>query len=175
LDAVLEKQIKKLKSGDTDAFDKVYEMTYRKIYFVVLPILRDRALTEDIIQDTYIKLLEKLDNYQANNALAYILTIAKNLALNEYNRRKREIRDIDFDSREFSFAEYLEIDAVNRDLIESALKVLSINEKNVFLLHNLENLTHREISLMLEMPLGTITWTYQQAIKKMRKHLEGLK
>jgi len=170
---MLEKQIKKLKSGETNAFDKVYEMTYRKIYFVVLPILRDRSLTEDIIQDTYLKFLDKLYTYDAKNTLAYILTIARNLALNEYNRRKRETRDVDLDDTIFSLDNYLEISVANQELITNALSVLSVTERNIFLLHNLENLTHREISEILDIPLGTVTWTYSQAIKKMQKKLEG--
>jgi len=40
------------------------------------------------------------------------------------------------------------------------------------LLHVIENMRHREISMILDKPLGTITWTYQQAVKKMRKYLK---
>ncbi len=173
LDLQLEGYIKKLKNGDSTAFDMIYECTYRKVFFLVLPILKDRALAEDIMQDTYLKFLEKLYDYKAKNSLAYLLTIAKNLAINEYNKRKREVKDIDLDSSAFAYDAYLEFSAQNEELIRSALSVLSQVEKNVFLLHNLENLTHREIALILEKPLGTITWTYQQAVKKMRKHLEG--
>ncbi len=174
MDALLEIQIKKLKNGEKEAFDKVYEMTYRKIYFVVLPILRDRSLTEDIVQDTYLKFLDKLYEYEARNSFAYILTIARNLALNEYNRRKREIKDIDLENEAFSLEEYLEVSAEKKDLIKIALSVLSDKEKDIFLLHNLENLAHREIAEILDIPLGTVTWSYQQAIKKMRKKLEEL-
>ncbi len=173
MDLALETEIRKLKSGDSSAFDKVYEMTYRKIFFLVLPILKDRALAEDIVQDTYLKFLEKLYDYQNRNSLAYILTIAKNLAINEYNKRKREVRDVDMNTKAFALDEYLEIDAVNEETIKSALGVLDQDERNVFLLHNLENLTHREIALIIDKPLGTVTWIHQQAIKKMRKHLKG--
>ena len=173
LDLNLERHVASLKSGDSKAFDKIYEMTYRKIYFVVLPILRDRSLTEDIMQDTYLKFLEKINSYKAKNTLAYILTIARNLALNEYNRRKRETKDIDLGSDIFSVDTMLEISAANKELILSALAVLDPVEKDIFLLHNLENMTHREIALVLDKPLGTVTWIYQKAIKKMRMHLEG--
>ncbi len=171
MDFNLENYIQKLKSGDNEAFDKIYELTYRKIFFIVLPILRDKALTEDIMQDTYLKFLEKLYDYKTKNSLAYILTIAKNLAINEYNKRKREVKVVDSDMDAFSYDEYLEISAANEELIKSALKILKKKERNIFLLHNIENLTHREIALILNIPLGTVTWTYQQAIRKMRKHL----
>lgn len=173
MDVKLEKYIKKLKSGDSQAFDEIYEMTYRKIYFIVLPILRDRSLAEDIMQDTYLKFLEKLYDYKANNSLAYLLTIAKNLAINEYNKRKRVTQEIDLDMSTFAYDEHLELKAGNEEMIRSALGVLNQVEKNVFLLHTLENLTHREISLIMDKPLGTVTWTYQQAIKKMQNHLKG--
>ena len=172
LDLNLEKYIRQLKSGNKDAFDKIYELTYRKIFFIVLPILKDRSLAEDIIQDTYLKFLEKLYDYNAKNSLAYILTIAKNLAFNKYKKRKREIKVFESDMDNFSFDTYLEISVENEELIKSALKELNNTERNIFLLHNLENLKHREIALILNKPLGTVTWVYQQAIRKMRKHLK---
>jgi RNA polymerase sigma-70 factor (ECF subfamily) len=166
--------IKRLGAGDEAAFDMIYQLTYRKIYFLVLPILRDKALAEDIMQDTYLKFLEKLYSYKAKNSLAYILTIARNLAINEYNKRKRVTKVEDEDINLFSFDEYLEISVENKDLITKALSVLNEFERNVFLLHELENLKHREIAVILNKPIGTITWTYQQAIKKMRAHLDGM-
>ncbi len=172
LDKNLEEYIQKLKLGDSSAFDEIYQLTYRKIFFVVLPILRDRSLTEDIMQDTYLKFLEKLYQYKATNSLAYILTIARNLALNEYNKRKREVKVVDSDMDQFCIADHIEIGIENKELIQSALDVLNDLERNVFILHTIEDLRHREIALILNKPLGSITWTYQQAIKKMRKHLK---
>ena len=172
LDDNLEKYIKMFKNGDQEAFDIIYKLTYRKIFFIVLPILKDKALAEDIMQDTYLKFLDKIYSYNAKNSLAYILTIAKNLAINEYNKRKREVRIIDSDIDNFSYDAFLELSASNEEMIKSALSVLNNQEKNVFLLHNLENLRHREIALILNKPIGTITWIYQQAVKKMKNHIK---
>lgn len=175
MDLILEFHVKKLKSGDRRAFDDIYQMTHRKIYFVALSILKDRALAEDIVQDTYLKYLDKLYQYTQKNTLSYLLTIARNLALNEYNRRKREIRDLDLDAPAFSYDQFIEITAERKELIQKALGMLNETERNIFLLHVLEKMTHREIAMILDKPLGTITWTYQQAIRKMKRHLEGEK
>ncbi|MCK5732129.1 MAG: sigma-70 family RNA polymerase sigma factor, partial [Tenericutes bacterium] len=86
----------------------------------------------------------------------------------------REFRIYDIETYNFKYDEFIEVSAENEELIKSALSILKDFEKNVFLLHVLENLRHREIALILQKPIGTITWTYQQAIKKMRKHLKGL-
>lgn len=173
MDLYLESSIKRLKKGDQSAFNDIYEHTYRKIYFIVLPIVKDKSLAEDIMQDTYLKFLEKLYDYNEKNALAFILTIARNLAINMYNKRKREYTYNAMDIDHFSYDDFIELKMENQEMIQSALSILNKTEKNIFLLHNLENLKHKEIALILDKPLGTITWTYQQAIKKMRKYLKG--
>lgn len=173
LDISLEKLVRQLKKGNADAFDHIYQMTYRKIFFVVLPIVRDKSLAEDIMQDTYLKFLEKLYDYQNNNTLAYILTIAKNLAKNEYNRRKREQKVEPEEMTNFGFDDYIEIKEENRELINKGLSVLNAAERNIVLLHVLEGLKHKDIAMILDMPLGTVTWSYQQALKKMRQVLKG--
>jgi len=166
----LEALVKLLKQGDETAFPKLYNETYRQLFFVVLPIIRDKSLAEDIIQDTYLKFLEKLSDYQAKNVFSYLITIAKNLAINEYNRRKKTVKIDDFN--EFSYYDHVEIKEEMNEAILKALAILERDEKDVFLLHVLENLTHKEIAAIMEKPMGTISWLYAKAIKKMKIYLK---
>ena len=166
----LEALVKLLKQGDETAFPKLYNETYRQLFFVVLPIIRDKSLAEDIIQDTYLKFLEKLSDYQAKNVFSYLITIAKNLAINEYNRRKKTVKIDDFN--EFSYYDHVEIKEEMNEMILKALAILDRDEKDVFLLHVLENLTHKEIAAIIEKPIGTISWLYAKAIKKMKIYLK---
>lgn len=166
----LDRLVSRLKKGDVQVFDKIYELTYRKVYFKIIPILRDVSLAEDIMQDTYIKLLKTIQSYRQNNFVGYLLTIARNLALNELKRRKREIHteDITDDYSHFHFQSLVETKVENRDLIDRALSVLDCEEKNIVLLHDLENLKHKDIAAIIDKPLGTVTWLYSRAIKKIR-------
>jgi len=170
----LNQLVRELKNGNMSVFDKIYQETYRKVYFIVLNVLHDQHLTEDIIQDTYLKMIDSIQNYEEKNFLAYLLTIAKNLAYNEYNRRKRvTYTEEDLDTfTEVHLEDYIEINIEKRELITKALSCLDSAEKNVFLLYTIENLTHKEISLLLEKPIGTITWIYQKALKKIRRTLK---
>ncbi len=170
----LNRLVRRLKQGDQSVFDSIYELTYRQVFFVILPILNDRQLTEDIMQDTYLKMLKSLQNYKEKNFLAYLLTIARNLAINAYNRRKREtfIDCIEIGDSEYSFMDQVELNAEKADLIRKMLDCLDEAEKNVILLYNIENLTHREIAMILDKPLGTITWIYQKAVTKLKKRFK---
>ncbi|MFA6647947.1 MAG: hypothetical protein WCS32_04860, partial [Candidatus Izemoplasmatales bacterium] len=62
--ANLESLVRDYRSGDNSAFEKIYNSTYRQIFFVVVPIVKDRSLAEDIVQDTYLKFIEKVDDYK---------------------------------------------------------------------------------------------------------------
>ena len=163
--------VRRLKRGDEAAFKELYNGSYRQVFFVVLPIIRDKALAEDIVQDTYLKFLEKLNDYRIKNVLSYLITIGKNLAINEYNKRKRITKVDDFS--DFSYYDHIEIKLERKEAIQKALSILEKDELDIFLLHVLEGLTHRELSVIMDKPLGTVSWIYAKAVKKMKEYLKG--
>ncbi|MDY0317718.1 MAG: RNA polymerase sigma factor [Candidatus Izemoplasmatales bacterium] len=163
--------VRRLKRGDEAAFKELYNGSYRQVFFVVLPIIRDKALAEDIVQDTYLKFLEKLNDYKDKNVLSYLITIGKNLAINEYNKRKRITKVDDFS--DFSYYDHIEIKLERKEAIQKALSILEKDELDIFLLHVLEGLTHRELSVIMDKPLGTVSWIYAKAVKKMKEYLKG--
>lgn len=171
LNADLEKLVKDFRSGDESAFPKIYQATHRQLFFVILPIIRDKSLAEDIIQDTYLVFLKKIDEYKQKNLLAYLITIAKNRAINEYNRRKKVSKVEDFS--DFSYFDHVEFKAETKELVFLALEELELEEKNIFLLHVLEDLTFKEIAYIVDKPQGTVGWLYSKAVKKMKRRLEN--
>lgn len=87
----IEAQMDKFKHGDELAFIEIYEATKHIVFATALNILKDYALAEDIMQDTYIKMRASVCSYQSNtNPVAWIVTISRNLSLNLYKQRKRE-------------------------------------------------------------------------------------
>jgi RNA polymerase sigma-70 factor (ECF subfamily) len=169
--ASLQILVNRLKNGDKEAFDLIYENTHRQIFFVVLPIVNDRLSAEDIVQDTYIKFLENIENYRNKNLLAYLITIGKNLAINEYHKKNRIVKVENFD--DFAYSDLIEYKVEAQEAIQKALSILDNQERNIFLLHVLESLTFKEIALIINKPIGTVTWMYQKARRKMKVYLRG--
>ena len=60
----LEKKISKLKNGDVNAFDYIYEYTNRSVYFTIFYIVNDKMYAEDILQDTYIRAISVITQYE---------------------------------------------------------------------------------------------------------------
>ena len=162
--------VKQLQNGNIEVFDDIYYQTKNIVYYSIFIILKDYQLSEDIMQDTYLKALNKIHTYKRKaHFKSWLVTIAKNLAINEFNRRKREML-IDISDQEYIFGSTAST-SENEVLITQIFKILSDTEKEVVLLHVVGDLKHREIAAILNKPLGTVTWTYNQAIKKLRNYI----
>ena len=89
--ALLENKIEAFRAGEHSAFDYIYECTNRAVYFAALYILHDKGYAEDVMQETYMRALSAIDNYTpGTNFTAWLVKIAKNLALNDIKKRQRE-------------------------------------------------------------------------------------
>jgi len=167
----LEKAILRLREGDSNALSDVYEITSRGVFTFVLPILHDYQLAEDVMQQTYVTAYENIQSYQpGTNARNWLLTIAKNMALTEIKKRKREV-SYDFSQDNRPDGVYF-LGNVDSPTIALANKVLAEDEFNIVIMYAVGEYKHREIAEFLHIPLGTVTWKYNNALKKMRKAIE---
>jgi len=164
----LNRAVARLKKGDQSAFDEVYNYTKTKVFYTILAMVHDYALSEDIMQDAYIKMLESLPSYRRLGSFeGWLLTIARNLALNVLRDRKRTQHvdpqtDGDWFGSTGSVAE-------SQAEIAEWLGHLNDVEKEIVIRHAVLEETHKSIAKAMGKPLGTVTWTYQNALQKIRR------
>ncbi len=167
---MLDKLIRKFVNGDTSAFEELYRQTRKSVYYVALSILRDRALAEDVMQNTYLNILKNISKYQlGTNASAWIFRIARNEALNLKKSRSRELC-VDERENDGIFGTYQQDEY--GALIDLARRILTEDEFMIVMLVTASGYKRREIAKMLDSPTSTITWKYNEALAKMRKSLE---
>lgn len=156
--------IKELKENNLENFDKFYELTKRQIYVTIMPILKNKETVEDIMQDTYMRFLQNIHKYKENtNVIAFIVTIARNLSINHYNKNKKLI------NYDLSLYQDQIIEEKDTPLMDLVYETLDKDELEVFILHVIDELKHKEIAKITKKPLGTITWIYNKAVKKLKK------
>lgn len=163
----LNKLVKRLQNGEMEFFDEIYYETKSIVYYTILTIVKDHSLSEDLMQDTYLKALNKIHTFKPRFSFkSWIVVIGRNLALNEYNRRKRELSfDPSTDEYIFGSQESLsEKQLIVKELVEKLNPV----EREIVLLHVVGDLKHREVADIVGKPLGTVTWMYNEAIKKLK-------
>lgn len=166
---MLNKLMKQLINGDDRAFDQIYAQTRKAVYYVALSVLRERSLAEDIMQSTYIKVLKNANSYQiGTNANAWILTIVKNEALNLKRYRGRE-QSVDERDNVALFGS--ETTSDYGLLIDMARRTLPDDEFTILMLVAACGYKRREVAQIVNMPVSTVTWKYNNAIGSMRRQL----
>lgn len=157
--------------GDEVAFEELYNQTRSGLYSFILSICKNHHLAEDVMQNTYIRIRLSANMYKAgSNTLAWIYTIAKNLTFNELNKQKHEL-SIDFDDKGSKIGgQYTIDDKVSSPLLNVMKKVLNESEAQIISLHLISGFKHREIAEMLDKPLGTVLWTYKNALNKIKNN-----
>jgi RNA polymerase sigma-70 factor (ECF subfamily) len=159
VDALIEKS--------EDAFEYIYHETKHSVYALIVSIVKSRVLAEDIMQETYIKMISSIKQYQkGRNFKTWLLTIARNLAIDEYRKKQKETL-IDITEQEFIFPS-VHASGEESLLIRELLQLMTDEERQVFLLHVVDDIKHKEIAKIMNKPLGTILWLYQKALKKVK-------
>ncbi|NLF48691.1 MAG: RNA polymerase sigma factor [Acholeplasmataceae bacterium] len=161
--------IKRIQQQDDTAFESLYHQTRYSVYAIIYAITQNPHDIEDLMQETYMRMLKSLNQYDGKaNFKTWLLSIAKNLAIDHYRKQKR-IQVVDIQEQESIFPSQT---PNQYSLYESRkyLSILSIEERTVVLLKTIDRMKHHEIAELLKKPLGTIMWVYNNAIKKMRAY-----
>lgn len=166
-DDIEEGWILQIAQGSSQAFEKLYRASDRIVYAYALSILKHPQDAEDVMQDSYLKIRASCTQYKAQGKpLAWILTIVRNFCLMKLRQRNRKEEDLDkLDA--FSYVE----DPEDRFVLQSALKILKEDERNILLLHAVSGLKFREIAQGIEISLSTVLSKYHRALKKLKTYL----
>jgi RNA polymerase sigma-70 factor (ECF subfamily) len=147
-------------------FDEFYNLTKKNVFFTIIAIVKDNYVVDDLMQDTYMKFLENINNYKSKSINAYLSTIARNLAINYYNKEKRIIHNDEI-------IDYVQSDdkTPNYEYIEvlEMLKTLDDTSREIVILHTINDLKFKEIAKIVDKPLGTVLWIYNKAIKELKR------
>lgn len=165
---LLENCMSHLKDGQIDAIDGIYMVMSRTVYLLALSVLKNTEKAKDIMQETFVKVLEKIDKYELHtNAAAWISKIARNLSINEY---KKSMRNVNIDLYDEKLI-HSGADLVNDLKLLKALDGLTVEEREIAMLYTVERYKHKEIALIVDKPLGTVLWIYNRALKKLKKQM----
>ena len=162
--------IEKLLNGELSYFNEFYEKTKYKLFYNILAILKDPVLSEDALQETYLKFLNNLNKLKKEkNILGYLMVVSRNVALDMLKKSSREVQIDDYN---LSLVNDNGINFEYSNILLKVKEILSDMEFQIFILHVINEMTHKEISRLLKKPLGSITWTYNNALKKLKKGLK---
>lgn len=160
------------KLGRDEAFKMLMEKYKTPIYSYALNMLGDEAKAGDVFQEVFIKIFENLKNYRPEGKFkSWIFKMASNRVM-DYFRQKKET---DFDENKQASSDHAPADILIKkeksENLKKALDKLSATDREIIYLKEYGQMTFREISQIMDMPLGTVLAKANRSIKKLRNFL----
>jgi RNA polymerase sigma-70 factor (ECF subfamily) len=170
--------VRRARDGDDGAFGVIVE-TYRdRLFGLALGIVRNRSAAEDVVQEAFIKAYQNLKRFRGEASIyTWLYRIAVNTAHNHLRKVSRR-PGVDFDE----VAPFIEArqpnpaeSAVHSEMgeaINDAISQLPPRQREVFILHYFEQMTHREIAETLGVTEGAVKANFFHAVQKLKGALK---
>ena len=167
----------RISSSRNYAFNLIIRKYQQKLYWHIRKIIIDHDDTDDVIQNTFIKIWRHLDNFKEDAQLyTWLYRIATNEALTFLKQKKRNFF-IPFSNVEHQLSKSLEADSYYKgDEIQLKLQqaILTLPEKQriVFNMKYFDEMKYEEMSKILETSVGALKASYHHAVKKIEDFLK---
>lgn len=177
--------IELLKQGDEGAFKAIVEQWQDMVYNTILGIVQNETEAEDLAQDVFIKVFEKISGFKGDSKFStWLYRIATTTALDHLRSKKRKKR--------FGFLQSLSgggtdekeqvpdfhhpgVSLDNKEraaVLFKAIEALPENQKTAYTLHKLEGLSYRDVSEVLNTTVSAVESLMSRANQNLRKQLE---
>jgi RNA polymerase sigma-70 factor (ECF subfamily) len=168
--------VERVRAGDNEAFGLLVRRYSKRALSVAYRVLEHPEDAEDLVQDTFLVALEKIDTFRADRAFApWLFRILINRGLNARKARwVRRTSEIPADAPAAGgtpekHTERLEL----RERVSAALAEMAEPRRTIVKLYELEGFSGPEIAEMLGLATGTIRWHLFHARSTLRDLLEA--
>ena len=160
-----------LKAKNHEAIDLLYDNYADTLFGIIRNIVRDDDLAADVLQDSFVKIWQKGDQYDPSKArlFTWLLRICRNTAIDKYrsvtSRGEKEIHTSD------SFVHIGGSKSADMSLMDMEDQVNKLEHKYSVVIHSLffQGMTQKEASERLDIPIGTVKTRLRFALNKLRK------
>jgi RNA polymerase sigma-70 factor (ECF subfamily) len=163
-----------LASGNPDDAAAFVRRFQSRVYGLALTIVRDPDLADDVAQETFLRAWRHAGTYDARRGRvpAWLLTIARNLAIDRVRMRGATPTDPDVIASELDIATQASMpDVAERDRTRRAVAALPDDQRRALVLAVYGGRTAQEISELDHVPLGTVKTRIRAGMLKLRETL----
>ncbi len=168
-------------SGNRKAFVQLIKQYEGLVLHIVTPLIGINEDREDICQDVFIKVYEKLRTFQFNSKLStWIGNIAYNTSINYLQKKKNillgnitspenELSQLEIENIEMDNPEKISIRHEDIEQLNKSINMLMELQKTILLLFYQDEMSLAEIGKVLEMPLNTVKSHLYRAKKSLKE------
>lgn len=171
--------IEKIQLGDNQAFDELVVQYLPLVYRYLIRLTNDVTLAEDLAQEAFVRAWQSIKHFDSSRPFRpWLLNIARNAAFDVLRRKKvapfsslstsEQLGVISIADQSLTPKEAAEQNETT-SFVKNILDRLSATEKEVLVLHYLEELKVSEIATILNLPLETIRTRLRRAREAFRQ------
>ncbi|MFL2600254.1 MAG: RNA polymerase sigma factor [Flavobacteriaceae bacterium] len=159
------------------AFNNLVEQYKEQLYWVIRKVLLNHDDTDDVLQNTFMKIYLNIDNFNQNSKLfTWMYRIAINESINFINKKSKQVG--------LSNSEYIEEEAkkLESDVyfdgnkaelkLQKTISTLPPKQRMIFSMRYFDEMPFKQISKILSTTEGALRASYHQAVKKIKNELE---
>jgi RNA polymerase sigma-70 factor (ECF subfamily) len=166
-------------TGSEVAFKKLVHMYYKDAYAIALVRTHNQDAALNISQEAFIRIYKNIKSFDFNHPFkAWLYTIVKNLCINYWQRRRKKWTVFTDFFLKPSYPSVLiteSTDSIDQEetkkIVWKGLNQLKPEDKDIILLKDFEDFSYKEISELLDIPLGTVMSRLFHARKKLAQIL----
>ena len=169
---------------DHAAFEQVYRLTSAHLYGVALRILTRKDLAEEVLQEAYVNVWNQANSYAAGLAtpMTWLISVVRNKALDWLRHNKiadestRALSDDDDQAQhivdERADPAALFPQATEKSGLRHCMATLEAAQRQSLALAYYDGLSHAELAVHLQAPLGTVKAWVRRGLEKLKKCLD---
>jgi RNA polymerase sigma-70 factor (ECF subfamily) len=167
MDPTFGRVIERWRAGDRDAFEEVMDRYGLPLLRTARLILRDEALAEDAVQETFLKAWQRIGSLHDDDPGPWLTRIAMNESISAYRRRHR------FQALAERFGRLggakREVSSEARLDLAHALDQLTTEQRAAIALHYYQDLSVDETARALKVPVDTMKSRLKTALRRLRE------
>ncbi|RUO64820.1 RNA polymerase sigma factor [Idiomarina ramblicola] len=157
--------------GDVDAFQRLYYLHIKQVYGLVLRLCADKSLADDLVQEVFVQLWQKLGSFRGDSKFStWLYRVTTNICLTEMRKQKRWFAKLTSDSHDVS--EQVSEGGLDMSQLDKLILKLPEQTRQVFVLHALQGESHQQIADWLGIAIGTSKAQFHRARKRLEEWLQ---
>jgi RNA polymerase sigma-70 factor (ECF subfamily) len=169
------KIIKGCSKGDRQAQEVLYQQYSGQMYMICLRYSKEQQEAEDILQEAFIKVFDKIKSFRGDSSLGYwIKRIVINTALNAQRSKLYLYPMVDVEEMKEDTGSQIPISEFTMDELLKMIKKLPDSCQLIFNLYAIEGYKHQEIGKMLEISEGTSKSQYARARQLLQQQMKDM-
>ncbi|MFK3937537.1 RNA polymerase sigma factor SigW [Alkalihalobacillus sp. NPDC078783] len=187
MDTLVRKLIIEVKKGDTESFGELVELFKDKVYQVAYRMVGHPQEAQDVAQEAFLRAYTNLDKFDMDRKFStWLFRIATNVAIDRLRKKKPDFyledkvkgtEGLTYESQLAADQELPEDQVVNLEMqewIQSEINQLPLKYRSAVILKYIEDLSLKEISEILDMPISTVKTRIHRGREALRKRMRKI-